>query len=53
MSNHTDLMQRAIEVCRSGIAAGQSHVRIFPSVMRNHCRQLFDEWRNGPNPEPY
>ncbi len=32
---------------------GQSHVKIFPSVMRNHCRQLFDEWRNGPNPNPY
>ena len=32
---------------------GQSHVKIFPFVMRDQCRQLFDEWRIGPDPNPY
>jgi len=32
---------------------GRSHVRLVPSVMRDQCRQLFDEWRSGPNPKPY
>ncbi len=32
---------------------GQSHVKVFPFVMRNQCRRLFDEWLSGPNPDPY
>lgn len=32
---------------------GGSHVRVYPYVMRNECNQLFDEWRKGPNPNPY
>jgi len=32
---------------------GGSHVKIFPFVMREACRQLFDEWLSGPNPSPY
>jgi len=32
---------------------GGSHVRVYPFVCRDECNQLFDEWRNGPNPNPY
>ena len=32
---------------------GESPVRIHPGVLRDECRQLFDLWRQGPNPNPY
>ncbi len=32
---------------------GGSHVKVFPRVLRNQCRGLFNEWRNGPNAQPY
>jgi len=32
---------------------GGSHVKVYPFVLRDECIQLFDEWRTGPNPNPY
>ncbi len=30
-----------------------SHVKVFPYVMRDECNHLFNEWRTGPNPNPF
>ena len=32
---------------------GGSRVKIFPRVPRDDCCALFNEWKNGPNPNPY
>ena len=32
---------------------GGSNVRVYPYVLRDECNRLFEEWRNGPNPNPY
>jgi len=32
---------------------GRSEVALIPGVLRDQCRHLFEEWRNGPHPEPY
>ena len=32
---------------------GESPVRVYPHVLRDECRRLFDLWARGPNPKPY
>ncbi|MGB0717669.1 MAG: nucleoside deaminase [Phycisphaerae bacterium] len=32
---------------------GGSSVKIFPRVLRDECCGLFNEWKHGPNPNPY
>ena len=32
---------------------GESPVRVHTGVLRDECRQLFDLWKRGPNPNPY
>lgn len=32
---------------------GYSSIKIVDNVMREACRDLFEQWRRGPNPTPY
>ena len=32
---------------------GASTVRIYPRVLRERCMELFELWKQGPNPSPY
>ncbi len=32
---------------------GGSRVSIFPQVLRDKCLELFELWKQGPNPQPY
>ena len=32
---------------------GKSPVAVYPHVLRDECRQLFELWMQGPNPKPY
>ena len=32
---------------------GRSRVRIFPGILGDECRQLFELWKEGPDPTPY
>jgi tRNA(Arg) A34 adenosine deaminase TadA len=32
---------------------GESPVQVYPHVLRDECRQLFELWKQGPNPRPY
>jgi len=32
---------------------GESPVVVVDGILRDTCRDLFDEWRRGPNPTPY
>lgn len=32
---------------------GGSPVHVHPGVLRDECRQLFELWKQGPNPNPY
>ncbi len=32
---------------------GRSTVVVHPFVLRDECKELFELWQNGPNPNPY
>ncbi len=32
---------------------GGSPVKVVPHVLRDECLELFELWKNGPNPNPY
>ncbi len=39
--------------CRTIYETGGSHVHVFDRILQTECIRLFDEWKNGPRPEPY
>jgi len=39
--------------CETIYKTGHSHVRVIRGLLQTRCAELFNLWKNGPNPNPY
>ena len=39
--------------CAAFLQQARSPIRVFANVLRDECSQLFELWKQGPNPTPY